>query len=265
MYFNVNTTNKSAEIISNNDLNNNNPVNSNLNNNNSISDTFTTKGNKNEISSSNFNDNRDYSNVNNNLVNLNKLITDIHDNAYFTNLSKLNHLKEFPTYSYYQYLFKNDNKSSSSTSSSSISSFSSNSNSCQNDKNLIVLNNWFDMMHTDLIKLTNSHNSSTSKLSFCSSHQSTSTLCKADCLTNIIDQTNLFDLSFIKFFLHALNGNLFKLKHLVDYLNDLILSTNSNDTVIANELILINEIITFLKLPCTFTLFQLALRNKYYS
>ena len=254
-------------------------MNLNLNNSNSISDALNRKGNNNNnnknegvVSSNYYDDNRDYSNVNNNLVNLNKLITDIHDNAYFTNLSKLNHLKEFPTYSNYQYLFKHDNNKSSSSnfnsklSSHSCSSSSNLSNSSQNDKNnIILLNNWFDMIHIDLVKLTNSHNSSTSKLSFCSSHQSTSTLCKADCLTNIIDQTNLFDLSFIKFFLDALNGNFFKLKHLVDYLNDLILSTNSNDTMIANELILINEIITFFNLPCTFTLFQLALRTKFYT
>jgi hypothetical protein len=244
--------------------NNTNPVNLNLNNNNRISDALTRKGNNNESSSSNYNDYKDYSNVNNNLVNLNKFITDIHDNAYFTNLNKLNHLKEFPTYSKYQYLFKNDNKSRSSISISNLAcNFSSNSS--HNDTNLILLNNWFDMIHIDLVKLTNSHNSSTSKLSFCSSHQSTSIVCKANCLTNIIDQTNLFDLSFIHFFLKVLNGNFYKLKHLVDYLNDLILTTNSNDTLIANELILINEIITFLKLPCTFTLFQLALRTKFYS
>ncbi len=202
--------------------------------------------------------------VNNKLVNLNKLNADVHDQAYFTNFSKLNHLKEFSSYSTYRLNISKLNFSN-------TFSYSTPDNIVLRENEPVVLDKLVESIYSDLVRLSQNEKS---LFSFCSSHQDqhnhlnhSQTSCKSECLVSILDeQAKWLDLSFVQFFLNTLNGNFFKLKHLNDFIHDYYMGQCQDSNSAKSDVLLCLEALShvnkFLKLPCVLNLFQLALRTK---
>ena len=210
------------------------------------------------------NNNSDFAYINNNLLNLNKQTTDIHDFAFFYNINSLKHMLKFSTYVSYYINNISPTKTLSPTSSLPEFFINKSSSSLDSDENnYVLLNKWFESIVDFIIlkppssyeqtpsltlpspssSLSSASDSclnsqiyapssltaiSTSSNSSSSSTSNHTTNNECTCILKRIDQTVLLKSYLIKFFLDSLNGNFYKLKHLYSYLNDAILHLNND-------------------------------------
>ena len=207
--------------------------------------------------------NSDFAYINNNLLNLHKQTTDIHDFAFFYNINSLKHMLKFSTYVSYYINNINPTKTLSPTSSLPEFFINKSSSSLDSDENnYVILNKWFESIvdfiilkppsyeQTPSLTIPSSSSSlssasdsclnsqiyapssltaiSTSSSSSSSSTSNHTTNNECTCILKRIDQTALLKSYLIKFFLDSLNGNFYKLKHLYSYLNDVILHLNND-------------------------------------
>jgi hypothetical protein len=134
--------------------------------------------------------------INNNLVNMNKKSTDIHDYAIFTKMTHLNHIiYNHSTFADYKISGLDETNNS-------------NSNGSTNDTQTLILNDWFKIIIEYLLH-NSGHATSNSPSGILNlfAHYS---------FNNSLSQ--LFESNLVNFFLNTLNGNFFKLKHFIHYL-----------------------------------------------
>ena len=226
-------------------------------------------------------------------------ITDIHDNAVFKFVNLLSPLKNFPTQISY-YIINIARPPGYKGWSSSYCIHQSNlmvtngDSSIGNLKSDLVLNQWLKSITEFIIYIRqNKNNRVCSALNCCKFKNDIKNIKDPEC--NCISQ--LIDLSksdIINFFLNSLNANIFKLKYLIEYLNDTIilikeeLVKNNNCTnymtvpnsdlndlqfsimdlnkpfeFTVKSLHILTEIHSFLNSPCSFTVFNLAIKKNY--
>lgn len=180
-----------------------------------------------------------YAYLNNKLLNLNDLTADFHDNALFNNISLLKHNQQFSNYA--QYL---------------IRSLDLVSNSKDFSTQQITLNPWLKSTVEIILQLecNNSFNCEECLLDGLDEKN-----CKN--LENFISKKNFFSI----FFLDTLNGNFFKLDHLMAYIDKKISEIaiaikiqNENCVNILDDfdtspksLSTLKQVRKFLTLPCT--------------
>jgi hypothetical protein len=230
-------------------------------------------------------------------MNLNKLTTDIHDYAYFINVSSLKHLDISQTYPLYYIKDVNLSVTSSSTLTPPSSQEKTINSECVNS-NFVSLNKWFDSILEFLKLIKHSSPSSSTLHNQDESLKSDAAPCMCvtqyknctECILKQIDSSMLLKSYLIKFFLESLGGNFFKLKNLISFLSESILvltnEINSKDNAsmengtpsptstyvdfdLANSpldnsrksLTILNEIHKFLTLNCTYTLFKIAVKK----
>lgn len=237
---------------------------------------------------------KNFSYINHNLMNLNKLTTDIHDYAHFINISSLKHLNISQTYPLYYIKDVNLSVTSSSTLTPPSSQEKTLNSECVNS-NFVSLNKWFDSILEFLKLIKHSSPSSSTlhtqdeslKLDAASCMCITQYKNCTECILKQIDSSMLLKSYLIKFFLESLGGNFFKLKNLISFLSEsiLVLTNELNQKMdngthsptstyvefdLANNspldksrksLTILNEIHKFLTLNCTYTLFKIAVKK----
>lgn len=215
--------------------------------------------------------------LNNALANLEKPSTDLHDQACFKNVAVVRHMDEMSTH-YPHYSIANLTNP-------------------QQQQHIVVLNPWLKSIGEFLVVAhqTNLNCCSTSANSGgeSSSGAAGNKQIDCECLLRAVEQTEsarllsncLFHSSvFIRFFLQApINGNFFKLKHLFAFLErtrDSLSKSLSTPTEFlgpiealgeefsrpfeptSKSVFILSEIIRFLKTPCVYTVFKVALIEK---
>jgi hypothetical protein len=131
--------------------------------------------------------------INNNLVNMNKKSTDIHDYALFTKMAHLNHvIYNHSTFADYKIngLDETNNK-----------------NGSISETQTLILNDWFKIIIEYLLHNNNAASNSPNGILNLFAHYSFSA-----------SLSQLFESNLVNFFLNTLNGNFFKLKHFIYYL-----------------------------------------------
>jgi len=215
--------------------------------------------------------------INNNLANLDKFSTDVHDNAWFQNINLLNYSKSFPTYC--DFVINNLNVPI-----KNRQRLNKSSEFSVKYKQDLVLNQWLQSI-AELIILKNKHEISSRNKKECNY--------KTDC-DCVIKHVNASDSNLLKFFANSLNSNFFKLKHLIFYLDEIInylkkdleknqllvsdINNNKNDCIQFNNedliqpfevsvksLVILNEIRSFLNTPCSLSLFKLMIQRNFSS
>jgi len=208
--------------------------------------------------------------INNNLSSLEKITTNLHDNAWFSNINSLNYSVKYPTFC--EFFITNLNIPIASKRLNKSSQFS------VKLKQNLILNEWLRSI-AELIILINT----TGMKDNCNY--------KIDC-SCISQQMNVSELNLIKFFINSLNGNFFKLKHLFSYLDEIIQyltnemeknnysefksDINNNDFIkftiqeldnpfdaSIRSLVILNEIRSFLNTPCALNAFKFAVIKNY--
>ena len=235
---------------------------------------------------------KQYVYINYNLMNLSHAGTDIHDFSFFINTNSLKHMKQFPTYPTYQIGDMHLSPPSSPADNKAILTKNTTTQEAEvvASPSLICLNEWFHSI-VEFIKLNKSSIS-------CSTNQQVELCCPCntiqqqqqhsncnDYLQKQIDQTSLFKSFLVRFFLDSLNGNLFKLKNLIAFVDECVSSLSAHLADVAapatsttislasvdlssepldnspRSLLVLREIHTFLASPCTFNLFKSAIKK----
>ncbi len=175
-----------------------------------------------------------YAFINYNLTDLKGALTDLHDNAWFTYTHPLNCLKQVGYPSYILDLKKE-------ATSPGRQLFSMEFNPYEQpaiyEQTNIVLNQWLRSVGEIIIQLHQSSSSIDTNISRLSEQgellefvnicyrqnpNDTSSINKLVNCECVLPVENLRHTYFVKFFINSLNGNFFKLKHLLSYLNEQI-------------------------------------------